>query len=168
MPPNHSRLDEVERLYRQYGASLVLFAATITGERGRAQDAVHHIFLKLIEDGSLRNVRDPKAYLYACVRNTILNDSKLRQRSVALDSHPAWFNPPSKDYAAELNLQRALRALPDDQRQVTVLHIWGELTFAQIADVLGVSSNTAASRYRYALVKLREEMCVKEDFRAKS
>jgi len=43
------------------------------------------------------------------------------------------------------------------------LHVWGELTFSQIAEVLAISANTVASRYRYALARLREAMCAKED-----
>ena len=46
-------------------------------------------------------------------------------------------------------------ALPPEQREVVLLKIDGELTFVQIGQVLGVSMNTAASRYRYALEKLR-------------
>jgi RNA polymerase sigma-70 factor (ECF subfamily) len=53
--------------------------------------------------------------------------------------------------------------LPDDQRQVVVLHVWGELTFLQTAEVLGISSNTAASPYRYALTRLRESTFCQED-----
>jgi RNA polymerase sigma-70 factor (ECF subfamily) len=53
-------------------------------------------------------------------------------------------------------LQRALVALPLEQREVIMLKIDGELTFAQIAQVIGASMNTAASRYRYALEKLRK------------
>jgi RNA polymerase sigma-70 factor (ECF subfamily) len=41
---------------------------------------------------------------------------------------------------------------------VLVLKIWGELTFAHIATQLGISPNTAASRYRYALTALRHEL----------
>jgi len=151
-------------LYRQHSSALLLFAVALTGERGRAQDAVHQVFLRLLERGNLRHAVDVKAYLFACVRNAILNDTKVRQRDVPLDHDSAWFDPPNRDYAEELNLRRALRALPDDQRQVTILHVWGELTFSQIADVLGISSNTAASRYRYALAKLRDAMCAKEGF----
>lgn len=159
---------EIELSYRRYGSALVLFAAALTGERSRAQDAVHQVFLKLLESGSLREVLDAKAYLFTCVRNAVLNDRKVRQRDVALDPECAWFEPPHRDFAAELNLRRALWELPEDQREVTILHIWGELTFAQIAEVLSISANTAASRYRYALVKLREAMCAKEDCRAHS
>ena len=80
-----------------------------------------------------------------------------------METEAVWFEPPNRDYPAEVNLRRALQALPDDQRQVVVLHVWGELTFLQVAEVMGISANTAASRYRYALAKLRDAMLVKEN-----
>ena len=168
MQADHKDGAEIELSYRRYGSALLLYAAAITGERSRAQDAVQQVFLKLLESGRLRNALDAKSYLFACVRNAVLNDRKARQRDVALDPECAWFEPPHRDFAAELHLRRALWELPEDQREVTILHTWGELTFAQIAEVLNISANTAASRYRYALAKLREALCAKEDCRAHS
>lgn len=159
---------EVEFLYRQHGPALLLFAQAVTGERNRAQDAVHQVFLKLIEKGSLSRVVDKKAYLFVSVRNAALNEGKIQDRNKPLDPDSAWFSPTNRDYAAEQNLRRALSALPSDQRQVIVLHIWGELTFSQISDLLGLSSNTVASRYRYALAKLRDSMFAKENSYANS
>ena len=52
-------------------------------------------------------------------------------------------------------IEDALHTLPKEQRAVVHLHLWEELTFEQIANVTGVSKATAASRYRYALDKLR-------------
>ena len=159
---------EIERAYRDHGPALLLFALAITGDRGRAQDAVHQVFLKLIADGARRQIVDMKAYLFRCVHNAVLNEIKVRQRSVPLENESAWFTPPERDYSAELSLRRALFVLPDDQRKVVVLHIWAELTFSQIAEILEISANTAASRYRYALAKLREAMSTKEDSCARS
>jgi RNA polymerase sigma-70 factor (ECF subfamily) len=104
------------------------------------------------------------------VRNAALNEGKLRGRTTPLDRDlvSAWFSPPDRDYMGEQNLRRALGALPDDQREVIVLHIWGELTFSQISELLGISSNTVASRYRYALGKLRDAMFAKENSCANS
>jgi RNA polymerase sigma-70 factor (ECF subfamily) len=53
-------------------------------------------------------------------------------------------------------LQSALRTLPGEQREVVVLRIWGQLTYEEAAAVIGISPNTAASRYRYGIEKLRE------------
>ena len=154
---------EIEALYRQHGAALLLFASAISGDRGRAQDAVHQVFLKAIENGSVSQAINKKAYLFACVRNAVLNEAKLQDRNMSLDVNSAWFSPPGPDYAGEQNLRRALGKLPDDQREVIILHAWGELTFSEIADLPGVCSNTAASRYLYALAKLRGSMLAKEN-----
>ena len=157
---------EIEELYRRHGAALVLFARAISGDRGRAQDAVHQVFLKLLESAGVDRAIDPKAYLFQGVRNTVFNDLKRQHRQVELHPDSAWFEPPERDHARERTLRRALSELAPDQREVVVLHVWGELTFTQVAEVLGISSNTAASRYRYALNKLRDVMCAKEDCRA--
>jgi len=124
-----------------------------------AQDAVQQVFLRLIETDSIQRASDPAAYLFASVRNQLLNETRVRHRSVSLDPDAAWFDPPERDYAAEGNLRRALSELIPDQRQVVILHIWGDLTFSQIGDVLGINANTAASRYRYGIETLREIMC---------
>lgn len=162
MQPARSDGIEIELLYREHSSALLLFATAVAGERSRAQDAVHQVFLKLLQARDLQHVRDIKAYLFTCVRNSILNDIKGHQRDSLLEDTTVWFEPPNRDYSGEQNLRRALLALPDDQRQAVVLHVWGDLTFAQIAEVLGINASTAASRYRYALAKLRELMSSKE------
>ncbi len=55
-------------------------------------------------------------------------------------------------------LSAALGDLPADQRTVVHLKLWEGLTFEQIAELLGIPLNTAASRYRYGLDKLRERL----------
>jgi RNA polymerase sigma-70 factor (ECF subfamily) len=154
---------EIEALYRQHGAALLLFATAIVGERSRGQDLVQQVFLRLLQDDALSRANEVKAYLFGCVRNAALNERRSDARQAPLEADSAWFSPPDRDYAGEQNLRRALGTLPDDQRQVVILHVWGELTFSQIATLLEVSSNTAASRYRYALAKLRDSMLAKED-----
>jgi RNA polymerase sigma-70 factor, ECF subfamily len=162
MPTSRADVAEIEALYRQHGPALLLFALAIAGDRSRAQDAVHQVFLKLIEDGSLQRATKKKAYLFACVRNAVLNDVRRFQRTLSLEPDAAWFSAPEPDAAGELALRRALAAIPDDQRQIVVLHIWGELTFLEISELLDLNPNTAASRYRYALAKLRDCLSTSE------
>ncbi len=50
----------------------------------------------------------------------------------------------------------ALAALPAEQRSVVHLKLWEDLTFAECAEVLGIPANTAASRYRYGIDKIRD------------
>lgn len=161
----HTTVDrnEIESLYRQHGPALLLFASSYLGERGAAQDAVHQVFLKLIESGSLNRAEDKKAYLFASVRNAVLNERRLQARSSPLLPDSEWFVSFPGDREEELDLRRALWALPSDQREVIILHVWGDLTFAQIGELTTVAANTAASRYRYALSRLREAMSAKEN-----
>jgi RNA polymerase sigma-70 factor (ECF subfamily) len=167
MDRSEGKIAEIEFLYREHGATLLLFALAMTGERERAQDAVHQVFANLIENGKLSQAEDKKAYLFACVRNAVLNERKIQARHGPLETDCAWFSPPDRDVAGEQKLRRSLGALPEDQREVVVLHLWGELTFAQIGELLQISANTAASRYRYAIQNLRDWMFAKENSNAR-
>jgi RNA polymerase sigma-70 factor (ECF subfamily) len=62
------------------------------------------------------------------------------------------------DREAALSLQAALLELPEEQREAVMMRIWSGMTLEEIAVATGVSLNTAASRYRYALEKLRERL----------
>ncbi|MGC9942848.1 MAG: sigma-70 family RNA polymerase sigma factor [Verrucomicrobiota bacterium] len=74
------------------------------------------------------------------------------QESAAQD----WFAPEIEDRERARLLQEALNQLPEIQRSVVTLKVWGGLTFAEIASALEIPANTAASRYRYALAELRK------------
>jgi RNA polymerase sigma-70 factor (ECF subfamily) len=154
----------VEFWYQQHGAALLLFGTALTGDRGRAQDAVHQVFLRLLEYEDLGHIADIRTYLFAAVRNRIIHDARRGGFDTALEE--SWFESPKRDYVEELSIRRALAGLPEDQRAVTVLHIWGGLTFAQVAEVLGINANTAAARYRYALAKLRDKLSTQKEVEA--
>jgi RNA polymerase sigma-70 factor (ECF subfamily) len=70
----------------------------------------------------------------------------------------SWFEPTPEGDERASRLEEAVVQLPSEQREVLVLKIWGELTFAQIAEQLGVSAHTAASRYRYTLERMRQNL----------
>jgi RNA polymerase sigma-70 factor (ECF subfamily) len=85
------------------------------------------------------------------------NDRRLNREMVAQETVlQEWFAPEIEDRERARLLQEALQQLPSTQRDVVSLKIWGGLTFAEIAAVLNVPANTAASRYRYALEDLRK------------
>lgn len=61
-----------------------------------------------------------------------------------------------------MRVARALEKLPIEQREVVVLRLQGDMKFRQIAEMLDVSVNTAQSRYRYGMEKLRQLLSEKE------
>jgi RNA polymerase sigma-70 factor (ECF subfamily) len=94
------------------------------------------------------------------VRNTALNAQRIAKREIILDhagEDPA-FQHRDGDRAAALALQAALAELPDEQRETVIMRIWSGLTLEEVSVITSVPLNTVASRYRYALEKLRERL----------
>jgi RNA polymerase sigma-70 factor, ECF subfamily len=146
----------------QHGAALVLFARQWVPHRADAEDVVQEGFVRFWR--SRERATDPAAYLYGCVKHCILDWQRARKRQSRREEAAArpeaekFFISPLEQEELCANVTAALRNLPENQREVLVMKIWGGLSFPQIAEALRISANTAASRYRYALVKLREHL----------
>lgn len=140
------------RLYDAYAPALFRTACRLLGRAADAEDAVQDVFVAVARARTrLSAVTDLRAYLFAALRHAIGRRVRRERRIGPLPDDLAAIEPPPVD----ADLERALAGLPPEQREVIALKIDGGLTFAEIAAVLGISANTAASRYRYALEKLR-------------
>jgi len=156
-------LDEAQgwrELLARHGPALVLFARQWRPRVADAEDAVQEGFVRFWK--ARDRSRDELAYLYACVRAAAIDAARadaarVKRDEVSADVDEALAFLPEQDELAE-QVEAALSRLPDEQREVVVMKIWGGATFAQIADALQISSNTAASRYRYAIEKLESEL----------
>ena len=148
-------LDQVQRLYELHGRALLAYACAFLRDPSDAEDVVHQVFLRLLRGGATVTITSA-GYLFHAVRNGALNHIRGRSREVELNGEAQWLESPSGSRETALALQSALRALPEEQREVIVLRVWGQLTFEEIGGVVDISPNTAASRYRYGLAKLKE------------
>lgn len=146
---------DVRRLYEEHGRALLAYASALLRDPSKAEDVLHQVFLKVL-GGRVVIAGEPRPYLFRAVRNAALNHIRGQSREVALADHGVWLESPEGSRETSLALQSALKTLPEEQREVVVLHVWGELTFEEAAAVIGISPNTAASRYRYGLAKLKE------------
>jgi len=159
-------------LYDRLATRLYNTARTMIDSQPDAEDAVHDLFVELAHSRDrLARIADLDAYIFTMLRHAV--SRRRRRRDVdrrAIDSigrlraetgqfatQPAV---PPDDAVAE-----AVANLPPAQREVIALKFDGGLTFAEIAAVLGTSINTAASRYRYALEKLRTAIADTETVR---
>jgi RNA polymerase sigma factor (sigma-70 family) len=155
-------------LYDRFAARLYRVAFRVLGCREDAEDVVQEVFLATVRSHErLANVRDLTAYLFSAIYRAAGRCAVRRGRAVpvspaAADEAVAPPDPSAADGPDWARLQQAVRALPDEQRQVVTLKIDGELTFAQIAEIVGVSVSTTASRYQYALRKLRTTLAGSE------
>ncbi|MEZ6124827.1 MAG: sigma-70 family RNA polymerase sigma factor [Planctomycetaceae bacterium] len=147
-------------LFDLTAARLVRFAMSITSNQADAEDAVQSAFSRIANKPKLLVSADtPWPYLIRTVRNESLRVLQKRRTCSLGDmdtqcgSDTAEFLIQREEVADQV--QRILSSLPKAQYEVVILKHWEDLTFAEIADVLGKSQNTVASRYRYAMEKLQ-------------
>jgi RNA polymerase sigma-70 factor (ECF subfamily) len=147
--------------FQHYGPRLLLCARLWTRSRADADDVVQEAFVRF-----WKNQRglggDPLPLLLTSVRRAAFDLARQRSRRATREEQ-AGADPEADDPLFEPDDRRAaveaaLLRLPAAQREVLALKIWGGLTFAQVAAQLGIPSDTAASRYRYALTALRKEL----------
>lgn len=146
----------LEGCYVEHAPALLAYARSFGLNHHAAEDLIHRVFLKVIEDS--REVQELRPYLFRAVRNSALNHQRDHSREVELRDQGPWFRNPSASPEAELDLRSALWELPVEQREVLLMHVWGGLTFGEVGTVLAVSPNTVASRYRYALSALKRRL----------
>jgi RNA polymerase sigma-70 factor (ECF subfamily) len=147
--------------FSQHGPGLLLFARQWVRTRADAEDIVQEAFVRFWRRN--HNIEN-RALLYATVRSVALDlirrDSRRARRETEVFLGSEQSTEPH--FEIENESQRAVAAavdrLPHVQREVLVMKIWNELTFAEIAQALEISQNTAASRYRYALAALKRNL----------
>lgn len=123
-------------------------------------DVVHDAFLPWVEDPTrMMLVLNPRSYLYSSAKYQAIARKKSSGKLLSLESSIKSDQPELSDRInSAVDIEKELACLPDDQREAVVLKIWGEMTLEEIAAVQGVSLPTTASRYRYALQKLKEKL----------
>ncbi|MEZ6061509.1 MAG: sigma-70 family RNA polymerase sigma factor [Planctomycetaceae bacterium] len=160
---NSDTNDALGRLFDLTASRLVRLALTVTGSQPDAEDAVQGAFSRIARKPKLLAKADtPWPYLIRTVRNESLRIVQKRRhvRMGDLDTAGSQQTPESVFHQEETaeRVRRILATLPKPQYDVVILKHWEDLTFAEIADVLGKSQNTVASRYRYAMEKLQRSL----------
>lgn len=152
-------------LLKKHGPSLVLYARQWTGTHADAEEAVQNGFLRAWKAAQTSD--SPLPFLYLSVRSSAIDlvrsreRRKTREQAVAKDADTvSWFESRLEATERDKVIEAALKGLPVEQREVVVMKVWGDLTFPEIGQAVGISANTAASRYRYALAKLAESIPV--------
>jgi RNA polymerase sigma-70 factor (ECF subfamily) len=154
----------LEELYGRHGEDLFRYLVFRLGSVEDAEDVLQEIFCRFARYGLRWNfVRDPQAFVFKVARNEVnrILKRKLGRRegekmilAGAAGGFTAAFTAP--DDQTLVALLRSADDLPAEQKEAVFLKVFDGLTFQEIGSVCGVSSNTAASRYRYGIEKLRE------------
>ena len=156
--PSH---ENWKNCFSEVAPGLLLFARQWVRSAADAEDIVQDAFVKFWRrNHDIRN----RGLLYSAVRSLALDfirrDARRarREATVLADTDPITEPQFQLEDDTQSALAAAIESLPSDQREVLVLKIWNDLTFNEIAGALGISQNTAASRYRYALSNLKKTL----------
>ncbi len=154
---------DIAGLYDNHAQALYAFLLNLTRNEDDTRDVLQEVFVKLArQPGLLDGVREERAFLIRLAHNAAID---LMRRRGTREKHHELFGAECVTAFARTDdpdeesfrraLAEALAELPPDQRAVVHLKLWEGLTFEQIAATLEIPLNTAASRYRYGLDKLR-------------
>ena len=157
---------DLERLYDAHAPALFAFLLNFTRNEADTRDLLQELFIKLAQRPELlRDVREERHFLLRLAHNLAID--LIRRRATREKNYEQFAADAASLFAPSADpdeqafrdaLTRALGELPADQRAVLHLKLWEGLTFEQIAAALDMSPNTAASRYRYGLDKLRDRL----------
>jgi RNA polymerase sigma-70 factor (ECF subfamily) len=145
--------EQLGELFDRHAAALALYATQWTSN---PDDCVQEALIELARQE--RGPDNPAAWLYRVVRNRALNASRAARRRATHEQaamqgrgelHFSGAGAPSIELAEVLN---ALEAMP---REIVILRVWGQLSWQEIADVVGGSKSAAQRHYMSALEQLR-------------
>lgn len=158
-----------EKLVGLYEEKLFAFIARFTGDRHLAEDVFQQTFIKVAKNAAAFDGRASfSTWLYRIARNTAVDELRRRRhdpRHVDPETGGLEWMP---DASARAPLDRmareelservraALAALPDPQREAFLLREEAELDFGRIGVIMNCGRETAKSRFRLAVAKLRE------------
>lgn len=151
-----------QQCFKDLAPRLLLFARQWTTSAADAEDVVQMAFVRWWQRNPGGD-REHVPLLYAAVKTIALDLRKGDKRRAAREAaselsvsevETPYFDPPVEERENAKLLERAVLELPPEQREVVTLRIWGGLTYAEIAKATGETTNTVASRYRYALNNL--------------
>jgi RNA polymerase sigma-70 factor (ECF subfamily) len=162
--------EALEELFRRHRLMAYRVAHRLLGNEADALDAVQEGFIKALTHlDSFQGRSSFKTWLLRVVSNAALDFGRQRGRreTISLDAPPAGKRERTHPFAlddpatglerADLRrlLDEALASLPEAQRRTFVLHAEAELSYREVAEVLGISIGTVMSRLYYARQKLR-------------
>jgi RNA polymerase sigma-70 factor (ECF subfamily) len=157
-------LASFDRWFDAYSARLVLYARQWVDSES-AEDVVQEVFIRFMAQSKPPD--NPPAWLYTSVRNAAIGGRRSvtrrkRREEVVAEQKTSWFEP---DLTAPIDAgsaQAALTRLPDVQREVIMLRLWGGLPFAEIAAIMNAGVSTVFDQYKAGLAgvrKIMEEKC---------
>ena len=143
---------------------LFCYACYRLGDANEAEDILQDLFITLCATpGVAENTKNIKSYIFRCLSNKCNTLLRSRQKLQIVDINSKEVNEkvdyqPTNFEQEYTLINKLLSTIPQEQSEVIRLHIHGEKTFREIADILEIPESSVKSRYRYGIEKLRREI----------
>jgi RNA polymerase sigma-70 factor (ECF subfamily) len=156
--------EALTQIYSKYKRNLLLLAMSLLNDRTASEDVVHDVFVSFVRRlDDFRLTGSLKSYLMTCTVNHARNRNKSEHRWANRETEGAKeleapIEGPLESIVCNEQIEllgNALTGLPFEQREAVMMHLHASMTFRDIAKACRISPNTAKSRYRYGIDKLR-------------
>jgi RNA polymerase sigma-70 factor (family 1) len=163
MSVNENKYVHFDRIFREHYNALANYAFTITRNRQDAEDVVQDVFIKMWRNHpEVIDTNEVKYYLLTAIKNTCISLLRKQAAVVMVDPQETEFAAmatpvapdPPRDIVALVN--NALSLLPPQCLVIFKMSRFGQLTYQQIADELGISVKTVENQMGKALRIMRD------------
>lgn len=167
----------IEETISKEGARLLNFIRKFVPDKSDAEDIMQDVFYQLtINFDDIRSMDKVSGWMFRVARNKItdrfrkkkpenfssLGKSRDDDQPLSMEELiPDLGNLPDDDYLREMiweRIEAALAKMPEEQRNVFIMHELEQKTFKEMEDITGKNMNTLLSRKRYAMIFLRKEL----------
>lgn len=149
---------------RQEHPHLMRYACYRLGDADNAKDALQDAYLKLfnkLSDGMDKEVKDWRSYIFRTLSNVCTSwlSRSSRLKTIPMDARLDLADIPSENNEADYQrIVQLLAEIPEEQAEVIRLRIYGNNSFADVAEILALPLPTVKSRFLYGLEKIRKAM----------
>ena len=147
-----------EESYQELKTPVYTIIFRILYDRALSEDVMQEVFLRLFRSPPDSRINNPRAFIFRIARNLAI-DSKRKPAQAALSDETESTGRSVEDAVIlRLGVEKAMEALPIDDREIVTLHINAGLKFREIAKILDIPLGTALWKYQKAIRRLCIEL----------
>lgn len=145
------------QIYNDFKQPIYTIIFRIVQSRDAAEDVTHDVFVKLFTSPPDSSVRNPKAWIFRMAHNLAI-DAVRKIKCTDIDDESLAGCDCFESVLTRIDIEKAMAKLPECEREIVSLHLTAELTFVEIAGIVGLSVPSTYRRYRSAVKALRYEL----------
>ncbi|MDO5979782.1 RNA polymerase sigma factor [Flavivirga spongiicola] len=157
-------MDSIEEIFRKNYKELCILSYYYLKDINEAKDVVQDVFVKIIEQNKLKELKNSESYFKTAVRNTSLKRIQKRKKTDTLSNHNLFYNPANTEEQEaialknKIELYKQIDLLPEQCKNVFLLCVLNDLKYKEAAEVLKISINTVKTQMKKAFKILRSSL----------